>query len=61
MAQKLGIEKKSYSFFLEWVMETFPPHTSMDPESPETKAAVVLTFINQAASDINKNSRGLRG
>jgi hypothetical protein len=36
----------------------------MDPESPEAKVAVALSFINQAAQVIktkNKNPRGLRG
>lgn len=45
---------ESPAAFLERIMEAFRQYTPMDPEAPETKAAVVMTFVNQAAPDIER-------
>lgn len=45
---------ESPAAFLERIMEAFRQYTPMDPEAPETKAAVVMTFVNQAAPDIEQ-------
>lgn len=40
-------------------MEAFRQFTPMDPEVPENQAAVVLSFVNQAAPDIKKKLQRL--
>ncbi|KAK1333903.1 LOW QUALITY PROTEIN: hypothetical protein QTO34_006292 [Cnephaeus nilssonii] len=35
-------------------MEAFRTYTPMDPEAPESKAAVVMAFVNQSAADIRR-------
>nr|XP_055200985.1 uncharacterized protein LOC129522712 [Nyctereutes procyonoides] len=45
---------ESPAAFLERVIEAFRQYTPMDPEAPETKAAIIMTFVNQAAPGIKK-------
>ena len=45
---------ESLAAFLEWIMEAFHTYTPMDPEAPESRAAVVIAFVNQLAIDIRK-------
>ncbi|XP_023604781.1 uncharacterized protein LOC102433354 [Myotis lucifugus] len=45
---------ESPAAFLERIMEAYRTYTPMDPEAPENKAAVVMSFINQSAIDIRK-------
>ena len=40
-------------------MEAFRQYTPMDPETPENQAAVVMAFVNQAATDIKKKLQKL--
>ena len=35
-------------------MEAFRQYTPMNPEAPETKATIIMAFVNQAAPDIKK-------
>lgn len=50
---------ESPAAFLERLMEAFRQFTPMDPEAPENQAAVVMSFVNQAASDIKKKLQKL--
>ncbi|CAD7682007.1 unnamed protein product [Nyctereutes procyonoides] len=43
---------ESPAAFLEQVIEAFRQYTPMNPEAPETKAAIIMAFVNQAAPDI---------
>ena len=45
---------ESLAAFLEQIMEAFRAYTPMDPEAPESKAAVIMTFVNQWAIDIRR-------
>ena len=45
---------ESPAAFLERVIEAFRQYTPMNPEAPETKAAIIMAFVNQAAPDIKK-------
>ncbi|XP_021113435.1 uncharacterized protein LOC110348966, partial [Heterocephalus glaber] len=45
---------ESPAAFLERIQEAFRRCTPMDPEAIETKAAVIIHFVNQAAPDIKK-------
>ncbi|CAD7675266.1 unnamed protein product [Nyctereutes procyonoides] len=45
---------ESPAAFLEKVIEAFRQYTPMNPEAPETKAAIIMAFVNQAAPDIKK-------
>ena len=45
---------ESPAAFLERIMEAFRQYTPMDPQADESRAAVMLAFINQAAPDIRK-------
>ncbi|CAD7668002.1 unnamed protein product [Nyctereutes procyonoides] len=45
---------ESPAAFLEIVIEAFRQYTPMNPEVPETKAAIIMAFVNQAAPDIKK-------
>ena len=40
--------------FLERIMEAFRQYTPMDPLADESRAAVMLAFVNQAAPDIRR-------
>ncbi|XP_076771217.1 uncharacterized protein LOC143434846 [Arvicanthis niloticus] len=43
---------ESPAAFLERIMEAYRTYTSLDPEAPENKSAVIMTFVNQAFPDI---------
>ena len=45
---------ESPAAFLERIMEAFRQHTPMDPQADESRAAVMLAFVNQAAPDIRR-------
>uniref|UniRef100_A0ABI7WIQ1 Core shell protein Gag P30 domain-containing protein n=1 Tax=Felis catus TaxID=9685 RepID=A0ABI7WIQ1_FELCA len=45
---------ESPAAFLERIMEAFRTYTPMDPEAPESKAAVIMAFVNQSAIDIRR-------
>ena len=45
---------ESLSAFLERLMKAFRQYTPMDPQAEESRAAVLLAFVNQAAPDIKK-------
>ncbi|CAD7683223.1 unnamed protein product [Nyctereutes procyonoides] len=45
---------ESPAAFLERVIEAFRQYTPMNPEAPETKAAIIMAFVNQATPDIKK-------
>ena len=40
--------------FLERLMEAFRQYTPMDPQADESRTAVLLAFVNQAALDIRR-------
>lgn len=44
--------EESPAAFLEILMEATRQWTPMDPKAPETRTAVVMAFVNQAAPDI---------
>ena len=50
---------ESPATYLERLMEAFRQFTPMDPEAPENQAAVVMSFVNQAALDIKKKLQKL--
>ena len=52
---------ESPAVYLERLMEAFRQFTPMDPEAPENQAAVVMSFINQAAPDIKRKLQKLEG
>uniref|UniRef100_A0A8C0LZT6 Core shell protein Gag P30 domain-containing protein n=1 Tax=Canis lupus familiaris TaxID=9615 RepID=A0A8C0LZT6_CANLF len=45
---------ESPAAFLERVIEAFRQYIPMNPEAPETKAVIIMAFVNQAAPDIKK-------
>ena len=45
---------ESPAAFLERLMEAFRQYTPMDPQADESRAAVLLAFVNQAAPDIRR-------
>ena len=45
---------ESPAAFLERIMEAFRQYTPMDPQADESRAAVMLAFVNQAAPNIRK-------
>ena len=47
-------QNESLAAFLERIMEAFRQYTPMDPQADESRAAVMLAFVNQAAPDIRK-------
>lgn len=47
--------------FLERLYEAFRQYTPMNPLTTESKAAVVLAFVNQAAPDIRKKLQKIEG
>ena len=42
-------------------MEAFSQYTPMDPQAEESRAAVLLAFVNQAAPDIRKKLQKVEG
>ena len=45
---------ESPAAFLEKIMEAFRQYTPMDPQADESRAAVMLAFVNQAAPHFRK-------
>ena len=45
---------ESPAAFLKRIMKAFRQYTPMGPQADESRAAVMLAFINQAAPDIRK-------
>ena len=45
---------ESPAAFLKKIMEAFRQYTPMDPQADESRAAVMLALVNQAAPDIKK-------
>ena len=45
---------ESPAAFLERIIKAFRQYTPMDPQADESRAAVMLAFVNQAAPDIKK-------
>ena len=52
---------ESPAAFLERLMEAFRQYTPMDPQAEESRAAVLLAFVNQAAPDIRKKLQKIEG
>ena len=45
---------ESPAAFLKRIMKAFRQYTPMDPQADESRAAVMLALVNQAAPDIKK-------
>ena len=45
---------ESPAAFLKRIMKAFRQYTPIDPQADESRAAVMLAFVNQAAPDIKK-------
>lgn len=45
---------ESPAAFLEGAIEAFRQYTPMNPEAPETKAAIIMAFVNQATLGIKR-------
>ena len=45
---------ESPAAFLERLVEAFRQYTPMDPQANESRAAVMLAFVNQIAPDIKR-------
>ena len=52
---------ESPSAFLERLMKAFRQYTPMDPQAKESRAAVLLAFVNQAATDIRRKLQKIEG
>ena len=52
---------ESPSAFLEKLMEAFRQYTPMDPQAEESRAAVLLAFVNQAAPGIRRKLQKIAG
>ena len=52
---------ESPSAFLERLMKAFRQYTPMDPQARESRAAVLLAFVNQAARDIRRKLQKIEG
>ena len=52
---------ESLAAFLERLMEAFRQYTPMDPQADESRAAVLLAFVNQAAPDIRRKLQRMEG
>ena len=52
---------ESPAAFLERLMEAFRQYTPMDPQAEETRTAVLLAFVNQAAPDIRRKLQKIEG
>ena len=46
---------ESPAAFLKRIIKAFRQYTPMDPQADESRAAVMLAFVNQAAPDIKKS------
>ncbi|XP_042792641.1 uncharacterized protein LOC122218484 [Panthera leo] len=51
---------ESPAAYLKRLIKTFRQYTPMNPEAPENQAAVVMAFVNQAATDIKKKLQKLK-
>ena len=49
------------SAFIKRLMEAFRQYTPMDPQAEESRAVVLLAFVNQAAQDIRKKLQKIEG
>lgn len=45
---------ESPAAFLKRIMEAFCTYTPMDPEAPNSMAAMIMAFVNQSAADIKR-------
>ena len=52
---------ESPAAFLERLMEAFRQYKPMDPLADESRAAVLLAFVNQAAPDIKRKLQRIEG
>ena len=52
---------ESPAAFLERLMEAFRQYTPMDPQVDESRTAVLLAFVNQAAPDIRRKLQKIEG
>ena len=52
---------ESLAAFLERLMEAFRQYTPMDPQADESRTAVLLAFVNQAAPDIRRKLQRIEG
>ena len=52
---------ESQAAFLERLMEAFRQYTPMDPQAEESRTAVLLAFVNQAAPDIRRKLQEIEG
>ena len=52
---------ESPAAFLERLMEAFRQYPPMDPQAEESRAAVLLAFVNQAAPDIRRKLKKIEG
>ena len=52
---------ESPAAFLERLMEAFRQYTPMDPQAEESRAAVLLAFVNQAAPDTRRKLQKIEG
>ena len=52
---------ESLSAFLERLIEAFRQYTPMDPQAKESRAAVLLAFVHQAATDIRRKLQKIEG
>ena len=52
---------ESPAAFLERLMEAFRQYAPMDPQAEESRAAVLLAFVNQAAPDIRRKLQKIEG
>ena len=52
---------ESPAAFLERLMEAFRQYTPMDPQADESRAAVLLAFMNQEAPDIRRKLQKIEG
>ena len=52
---------ESPSAFLERLMKAFRQYTPIDPQAEESRAAVLLAFVNQAALDIRRKLQKIEG
>ena len=52
---------ESPAAFLERLMEAFRQYMPMDPQADESRAAVLLAFVNQAAPDSRRKLQKIEG
>lgn len=52
---------KSLAGFLERLMEAFRQYNPMDPQANESRVAVMLAFVDQAAPDMRNKLQKIEG